>query len=310
MQTSASSVTEPSVRIPSGTAFRIALFAHNEERRIGRAIESLLASFRPDNTLRIYVLINGCTDRTLAVVRSFQHESVIPVELEIADKCNAWNHYVYKLADDSPCHFFMDGDVRCRPGTLECMAEQLLAHPEASVFAGAPQSGRNREYYKDIQRRWNWVYGNLYGVAAHRIKRIVGLGLRLPLGLKGNDHVITQLLTGDLPTREPRLASRMLVSSDLGYEFDPLQPFKIEDLKIYWRRRVTYCLRQFQIVELEKNLNELPETMDAINRAILTQLNRRSLVVHPIERAVRSRLRRLYPTADAAFYQNMTNVSA
>jgi glycosyltransferase involved in cell wall biosynthesis len=294
-------------RAPSRDGFRVALFAYNEERRVGHAIASLLRAHVP---LKIFVLINGCTDRTLEVVRSFDDPAVTPVLLDIADKCNAWNYYVYHLADDAPCHFFMDGDVRCRPGTLERMADELLAHPEATVIAGAPQSGRNRAYYQDIQRRWNWVYGNLYGVAAHRIRRIIDLGIRLPLGLKGNDHVITQLLTGDLPAREPRLGSRMLVKPDLGYEFDPLQPFRPVDLKIYWKRRVTYCLRQFQIGELEKNLLELPATMDTINRTILERLNARSLFLHPIERAVRARLRRMYPTANARYYDKLLNSAA
>lgn len=292
-----------------GSAFRIALFAHNEEQGIAGAIESLLRSYSTDNPLRIHVMINGCTDRTLDVVQSFKHPAVIPVVLSIADKCNAWNHYVHQLADDSPCHFFMDGDLRFRPNTLERMAEELLSHPEACVIAGSPQSGRNREYYQDIQRRWSWVYGGLYGVAAHRLKLIQDLGIRLPLGLKGNDHVITQLLTGDLPAREPRLASRMLVKPDLGYVFDALQPFKIQDLKAYWKRSVTYCLRQFQIVELEKNLDDLPSTMDAINRTILGNLNARRLF-HPVERTVRSRLRRMYPAANSAYYEKMLDASA
>ena len=289
-------------------ACRVALFAHNEEDRIGAALTSILNSFTAEDDLRVHVLVNGSTDGTIEIVRSFarSHPSIVPVELRIGDKCNAWNYYVYHLADESPCHFFMDGDVRCPPGVLERMWRELAANPEATVIAGAPLSGRNQKYYRDIQRRWNWVFGNLYGVAAHRLRRIVDLGLKLPLGLRGNDHIITQLLTGDLPAREPREPARMIVRPDLGYEFDPLQPYRLRDLKSYWRRQVTYCLRQFQIGELEKDLDHLPRTMDEINKKILADLNRRWLSPLRItDRVVRQRLRRMYPSPDSVYYESM-----
>ena len=118
-------------------ACRVALFAHNEEDRIGAALTSILNSFTAEDDLRVHVLVNGSTDGTIEIVRSFarSNPSIVPVELPIGDKCNAWNYYVYQLADESPCHFFMDGDVRCPPGVLERMWRELAANPEATVIA-------------------------------------------------------------------------------------------------------------------------------------------------------------------------------
>ena len=71
--------------------FDAAVFAYNEENRICRGLDGLLANVPAGSVLRVFVLVNGCRDRTAAVVRGYsrEHPEVVPVEIAFGDKCNA-----------------------------------------------------------------------------------------------------------------------------------------------------------------------------------------------------------------------------
>jgi len=284
----------------------LAIFAYNEAPTIRRALDSLLAAAPVGAELRVFVLINGCTDDTLEVVRDYAktHPEVVPVEIALGDKCNAWNLYVHELADErADVHFFTDGDCWCSPRALEIMAECLSANPQATAVAGVPQSGRSRATYHRYQRDWGWVYGGLYGVRGDHLMKMRDLGVRLPLGLKGNDHFITKLMHAPLPNTTQRVPEQVVFDERAGYCFDTLRPWRPADLRLYWNRLVTYDLRQRQIPLLnDLPLDELPETVDDVNRQILNRLETDPRRRRPVVRAVRRRLQRMYPTPEADCY--------
>ncbi|MFO0946235.1 MAG: glycosyltransferase family A protein [Planctomycetota bacterium] len=273
----------------------VVVFAYNEEARIERCLESVLREAERLNEVRIHVIANGCTDRTEAVVQKVARRDprVSLTVLDVKDKCNAWNHYVHELADARPVHFFMDGDVTCGEGSLAAMTQELLAHPSAHAMAGLPLSGRNRSHYETLVRTKGWLFGNLYAVRREHLVRLRELAIRLPRGLCGNDHFITRIMSSDLdPTwREDRL--RILWKQGAGYEFRSLQPYRAADIRTYWRRSVTYRLRALQLAKTYNlSLCQLPESMDEINREILTELERDApSILDWRSRAVRNRLR-------------------
>jgi glycosyltransferase involved in cell wall biosynthesis len=288
------------------TVYRVAVFARNEERNIAEALRALLDACPYPRDLKVFVLINGCTDRTPEVVKSFalEYREVVPVELPIGDKCNAWNTYVYQLADDSPVHFFTDGDVTCSPGSLEQMQKKLLENDAAVAMAGWPMSGRNKKHYQRYIRDWHWLYGNLYAVKSTQLAKIRAAEARLPLGLCGNDHFITKFMAARSLNPTELDWGQNIYHPTAGYCFKTLRPWRWNDWKTYWNRLVTYTLRQLQIPELDDvPLNELPATMDAVNLGILARLESTRLdLMHLLTRGVRRRLRRMYPTPDAAYF--------
>lgn len=273
----------------------VVVFAYNEETRIQRCLESVLREADGLKELRIHVIANGCTDRTESVVRKVaRRDPRVSLDvLAVKDKCNAWNHYVHELADTRPVHFFMDGDVTCGEGSLSAMTQELLGHPGANAIAGLPLSGRNRSHYERLVRTKGWLFGNLYGVRWEHLLRLRELAIKLPLGLCGNDHFITRIMSSDLdPTwREDRL--RIHWREGAGYAFESLQPYRARDIRTYWRRSVTYRLRALQLAKIhDLSLSQLPATMEEINRAILTELERDApSIIDWRSRAVRNRLR-------------------
>ena len=198
----------------------------------------------------------------------------------------------------------MDGDCWCAPGALEAMAADLERHPRAVAVAGAAQTGRSRELYHRYQRDWGWVYGGLYGVRGSHVMRLRQLGIRMPVGLKGNDHFVTKLLHAPLPRTDAFEREQVVFDERAGYLFDTLSPLRPADMRIYWNRLVTYNLRQRQIPLLDGvPLDRLPENMDEVNQEILKDLGQHRRRWHPVDQAVHRKLRRMYPTPDSAFYR-------
>jgi hypothetical protein len=260
--------------------------------------------------LRITVLANGCRDNTADVIRRVaeEHPEVKLVEIVKGDKCNAWNHYVHDLAGEADVHFFMDGDCQVAPGSIRRMCELLTKNPTAQACAGFALSGRSRETLARYVREYHWLFGGLYAVSGQHLARIQDCNVRLPLGLKGNDDIISRVMRTLLPDMDAQDEERVIHDPEekAGFLFDPIRPYCLDDIRMYFRRMATYRLRWHQLqVLFYVPLSKFPRTMDGINRDIL-----RMLEMTPwyrlgfTDRAVRRNLRKLYP-GEVNHYENL-----
>jgi glycosyltransferase involved in cell wall biosynthesis len=253
----------------------IALFAHNEEAAIGAAIDAVTASAGPIADLQVHVLANGCTDRTVEVAQAAVRRDprVVIHEIVVADKCNAWNAYVHELAPEAEIHVFMDGDMRCSERAVERTVAALRAKPEANALAGVPMSGRNRAEYVRIMTEWGWLFGCYYALQGRHLARIRVTGVRLPIGVFGDDHFVTRIARSSLDGDWDEAASRLLIDPEIGYVFDSLRPWSPRDLRLYLRRRVSYFLRQRQLDVLDAvPLRELPRDTRALDARLIETL--------------------------------------
>jgi glycosyltransferase involved in cell wall biosynthesis len=298
----------------TSTVYRVAMFARNEERHIVNALTHVTAACPDATDLRIHVLINGCTDGTQQVVERYAatHPEVVPVVLPFGDKANAWNTYVYDLADDSPVHFFTDGDVTCSPRALTLMQETLLNTAGATAIAGMPLSGRNRLTYQRYVRQWHWLFGNLYAATTVQLSKLRSHGVRLPVGLWGNDHFISKFMAADSLPEGTYAWTQNIFRADAGFVFASLDWFRPRDMVLYWRRHSTYEVRRWQIARLDHLvLTELPSTVDGINKSILNAMERTAVPERWRLRvsAVR-RLRRMYPDETRGWFTDLITRSS
>lgn len=243
----------------------VAVFAYNEERLIGGALDRFEA-MRDEAVLEVHVLVNGCTDRTEDIVRAraATRPWIHPVVIARGDKANAWNTYVHETAPlDAAVHVFTDGDVRIRPGAIAALVRRLAEVPHANACAGVPGSGRSAEALRRRIVEDGEMYGNLYALRGSFVAELRRRGVRLPFGMFGEDGLVTALVWCDLDPRKPFDRSRVTAAEDAVYEFDALSPWRLGDWRIYRNRKRRYALRLRQGEMLwsllqEHGLNAMP----------------------------------------------------
>lgn len=239
----------------------IAVFAHNEEQGIEQSVLSILQSFeghRGEFDVQVCVLANGCQDRTAEVVGGLerQRREVRLVNLNLGDKCNAWNHYVHELCPVGDFHIFMDGDVTAYLDSGPNLVLKLKECKDALAVTGLPLGGRHSEAYRRLIEEDPTIWGNLYCLRQSLLERMRQHQIRLPIGFIGDDGLLGYLVDTNLDPTEKRVPGRTVVALDALFAYPPLRFLSWHDIKLYWNRRVRYSIRfyQFKFIgpELEK----------------------------------------------------------
>ncbi|WP_300086851.1 glycosyltransferase, partial [uncultured Nitrosomonas sp.] len=166
----------------------VAIFAHNESRRIIACLEALRLSPLPDGTT-CYVIANGCTDDTVIRATEYAQRAswVKVIDLKTGDKANAWNYFVHEVAAEAGIYFFTDGDCQIESGALQHLEERLLSNPDINAVSGVPSS-RNLSlgiFRSTITSKGGFA-GNLYALSQDFVTRIRIKQIRLPHGLIGD----------------------------------------------------------------------------------------------------------------------------
>jgi glycosyltransferase involved in cell wall biosynthesis len=247
------------------TSFSVAVFAYNEAALIGACLDSILGEGDAGN-LVIHVLINGCTDRTEEVVKAYaaRHSHVFPVSILLGDKANAWNHYVHDIAPEADFHCFIDGDMTIVRRSLAGLAQCFAEHPEATAAAGLPVSGRNRDAFRQKLIRNRELAGNFYALRGRAIDTLRTRLVRLPIGIFGEDGLVTTLIKWDIDPLGPCHETRVVPCPDAGFRFDSLSLFRPGDWRTYRNRKMRYAVRRQQANILypllfTKGVSELPD---------------------------------------------------
>jgi glycosyltransferase involved in cell wall biosynthesis len=235
------------------------ILAHNEERHIAACLASIFAA-DPGAPLEAFVMANGCTDRTEAIVRELARANprIHLVSIELGDKCNAWNVFVHetvpRLCPAQSIYFFMDGDARVLPGSFTAMAKALHDEPAANGVGAPPASGRSMSRDRTELVRDRGLVANLYALRGSFVERCRAAGVRIPLRLEGDDGLIGALLRWDLdPRREmdPRFIARC---AQAGFTFESFSLARPADWRAYWKRMVRYGRRRYEFALLGPRL--------------------------------------------------------
>ncbi len=238
----------------SDPVWSIAVFAHNESLTIQSALESVSATTESDE-LEVYVLVNGCTDSTVKKVRDCATtvSNLWLIEIEIADKANAWNLFVHDVL--TPEHmkrtktiFFMDGDVTIAPNTLPVLAAALAEVPTAEAVGAVPASGRDRVAWRQRMVANGMLSGNCYGLRGSFVDYLRKQKIRMPIGLIGEDFFVSWLVSSDVWREDSakNLGPRCIFHNDAEFFFRSLSRWRPADYKIYMFRKWRYTLRALQ----------------------------------------------------------------
>jgi glycosyltransferase involved in cell wall biosynthesis len=253
------------------------VLAHNEERHIAACLDSIFAA-DPDRAFEVFVMANGCSDRTEAIVSDYarRRPEVKLVSILLGDKCNAWNVFVHQTVPahcpNRDVYFFMDGDARAVRGSFSAMAAALRDNPHAHAAAAIPASGRNLERDRDEAFRNHGLVANLYSLRGTFVERLRAQSVRIPLRLEGDDGLIGALIKWDLkPEANGFDLERIFVCKDAAFEFESISPTRPADWSIYWKRAVRYGRRHYEFRLLgplfkSKGLAAMPEDITELYR--------------------------------------------
>jgi glycosyltransferase involved in cell wall biosynthesis len=140
-----------------GIRLSLGLLAHNEERGIGRMLQSLFLQsiFCEDGRKRtgiehveLVCVPNGCTDRTTDIVSAVFEANATLASLVVtpraeAGKARAWNAYVHELSDPRADYLILlDADIMfATDDVLEKLIVRLEEMPSALVSTDTPIKG-------------------------------------------------------------------------------------------------------------------------------------------------------------------------
>ncbi|MFC4700143.1 glycosyltransferase family A protein [Glaciecola siphonariae] len=279
--------------------YNIVMFAYNEERHIQTALANVQANI-DDRIQTVYLLANGCTDKTveraLAYKTAHDFTALDVVELQLGDKCNAWNHYVHIIQANAECHFFIDSDVVFSDKCFPILYDELLSAKHApNIIAGYPLSGRNLDFYTMLVEQRSCFYGNLYGASARYIDMVRDVPFYLPIGLNWIDSFLTKAANTDIQFLADNLPNRVIYKKGVGFKFESLSPFKLADIKLYKNRIARYELGKIQELYLDDlAVRDWPRHMKDINADIWRHFEERTAHLGFIKKKlVKQRLSRL-----------------
>ncbi len=256
-------------------SYSIVMFAYNEERNIVNSVSSVFSNVN-ENLDQLFVLANGCTDSTVAILKELQkkYDKLNVIEFSLGDKCNAWNEYVHNIAPQSDAHFFVDADVQFTKQVFPNLTGVLNNSNTANAVAGLPFSGRNKAYYRSLVTDRSCLFGNCYGLSKRFINLIREKKFKLPIGLCWIDSAITKAVNTDIDEQHNAFPNRVVHDPKCGYTFSSLNFFKIDDIKLYLSRIARYQTGKFQECYLEKlEFNEWPKNLNEINQTILKEIS-------------------------------------
>lgn len=289
-------------------AWSVCIFAHNEERLLPHCLGAFSQAAEGGDYVA-HIIENGSSDATAPVARTLAAADprIKAHELALADKSNAWNHYVHNIAGDADMHVFLDGDVRPAAGAFSALARAFKDRPECYAAAALPASGRSRRRWATRLYTRNYLSGNLYALRGETIDLIRSRNIRLPVGAVGEDGIITYLMLTDLAGgRDDSHSERIAVADGAFFEFDSLQ-LNPRDLRIYHRRMRRYSRRYIQAEILYDMLKAggvvaMPENIDEIyTTESLSGIKSRLNPLHFLtDREMLARLRREAAEREAA----------
>lgn len=227
--------------------YSVAIFAYNEEDQILECLRAVEQATQGVPT-SVYVLANGCSDRTADKARTFcdGKDGWHVAEIELGDKANAWNEYVYNLSGKAKIHFFIDADTRPGPESFNILAHALERNSYAHAASGVPESGRTAEPTRQNILRNHGMPGPLYSIREEFLSRLRAANARLPLGLIGDDIIVPVFVKTNLFQHRELDLSRVVPCSNAVYAYYSLSYARAAHWRLYWRRRARNSLRHFQ----------------------------------------------------------------
>jgi len=237
---------------------QICVMAYNLEDEIYDSLTSIIkASTALD--IEIFVMVNGCKDNTLSESQKFAstNNRVNAIHIQLGDKSNAWNEFVYNHYDNNSIPVFLDGDLTFGDNAIDNIVNYYLSNPQLKAVSSFPWLGgrSGKTWRKSLLKNYEFT-GNLYLLSPIFLNKIKSINVKLPVGLIGDDSMLGYLSATDVCSGTDSPQTRIGVCQEAIFYYPKLNYFKLDDIRLYLRRRVRYSFRKYQQNEIVKNLKK------------------------------------------------------
>ncbi|MDP5030333.1 glycosyltransferase family A protein [Paraglaciecola sp.] len=235
---------------------QICVMAYNLEKEIYNSLTSIIAASDELN-IRVFVMVNGCKDQTLKECQRFaEHDRrVIPVDIKLGDKANAWNEFVYNFYQAGAIPVFLDGDLIFEQNAINHIVTHFNNQANVNAVSSFPWAGgRSAKTWRETLLKNHEFTGNLYLLSPVFLTKIKNLNVKLPVGLIGDDSMLGYLSATDVCAGTDLPKERISVCQNAIFYYPRLNWRKYDDIRLYLRRRVRYSMRKYQQNEIVKNL--------------------------------------------------------
>lgn len=274
-----------------GAGLPVAIFARNEEDHIVSCLDSIQTP-----GVRIYVLANGCTDNTEAVVRRYmeRRDEVELVSIATADRANAWNVFIHEVAPEADCYVFAHGNVRFGPNACGKLQHALRNARHANAAAGVPAAGRSRCLLTRMVVKDRLILWGLYALSGRFVERLRACRVRMPVGYVNDDGFVTSFAKWDGDPATGWDPYRVMPVARAQFEYSSLSLGHPVDWITYWHRRVRQSLGYVQDALLCEALEDgglaaVPARVEELYRratALSIQHRRHTLFDHVARRKI------------------------
>ncbi len=229
--------------------WNIAVYCQNEEKRLQGCLERVVAALAGRRAL-ITVILNGSQDRSLDSARAVAMAGA-PVEIfqiGSGDKSNAINQFIYALRSPARLYGAVDGYAYIASASFRAMEERLETDPHAVAATGICSNGRTMNLAtQNTLTVGGQLHGQLHAFRSDFYDRMVARRIKLPVGTYWGDGLLGSMAAHDLDAlSQPWENSRIAGVAAATYEIPMLSPFRFDDVRRQFRRKVRQMRGQIQ----------------------------------------------------------------
>jgi hypothetical protein len=219
----------------------IAVFARNEEERIGDCLTAIAKAVRGVHA-HVILIINGSSDHTceaaLALLPRLGLSATVYI-IEVACKSHAMNEFIHQLRPKAPIYFFVDATVFVEPNALRALADALKDRPDIMAVSGLPINGRSAAKMREDTRESGKLFGQMFAVRQSCLDAISRLGRRLPIGLYRCDGLFAGFICWETDGIAHEWAMpRIATIPEAQWRVRPISWFRPKDISAGFNRLV------------------------------------------------------------------------
>jgi hypothetical protein len=265
--------------------WNVAVFCRNEQASIARCIESIALASRARRAV-ITLIVNGSTDSSAATALAAASRcgaAIAVYEIPHGDKANALNRFFHDLRERAEHYFFVDAYASIGSKALAALETCLATRPNVVAATGVAVNGRTMRHHTEATlTQGGQLHGQLHALRKDFIERLVARKIRIPIGLYYGDGLVGSMAMHDLDPRHIKWEPKRIGGSpDATYEIPMLSPYRFQDLKRQFHRKIRQMRGRLENLAIRSIVYDhgyegLPESADDMIKAYLAQ--------HPLPR--------------------------